>query len=226
MPIAAVTGLRKRLKEAGFDIVLFEAYPIGVKDLVPIVRKARDAGAEVLAGGGYTDDAILLAKAALSLKWTPKAIWHMADFGYPDFRKALGKNAAWHCGDTEWLPDAGWLGNKEFVKAYKKEYGRDPEWLAASGYGGCQILEEAVKRAGSIEDKKAVRDKMFGIERDTVFAHYKVNPLGHADAGLQIGATRMGLQYQVEKGELVSQVIYPPDIATGNFAHPFRWETL
>ncbi len=226
MPIAAVTGLRKRLKEAGFDIVLFEAYPIGIRDLVPVVRKARAAGAEVLAGGGYTEDGILMAKGALSLKWSPKAFWHMADFGYPDFRKALGKNAAWHCGDTEWLPDADWPGNKEFVKAYKKEYGRDPEWLAAAGYGGAQILEEAVKRAGSIEDKKAIRDAMFKIERDTVFAHFKVNPLGHPDAGLQIGATRMGLQYQLEKGELVTKVIYPPDIATGKFVHPFHWEKL
>jgi len=225
MPIAAATGVRKRLTDAGLNLVLYEAYPVGMKDMVSLVRKARDSGAEVLAGGGYTDDGILMAKAALSLKWAPKAIWHMADFGYPDFRNALGKNAAWHCGDTEWLPTANWPGNKQFVEAFRKEYGKEPEWLAAAGYGGCQILEETVKRAGSVEDRKAIRDAMFSIERDTVFAHYKVRPLDSPDAGLQVGATRIGMQYQVEDGELVNKVIYPKDISTGKFVHPFRWES-
>lgn len=224
MPIAAATGTRKRLQDAGFKLVMYEAYPIGIKDMVPIVRKARDAGAEVLAGGGYTEDGILMAKAALSLRWAPKVIWHMADFGYPDFKNAMGMNSAWHCGDTEWLPTANWPGNKEFVQAFKKEYGKEPEWLAAAGYGGCQILEEAVRRVGSVENRKAIRDIMFSLERDTVFAHYKVSPLGSPDAGLQIGATRIGTQYHVENGELVSKVIYPKKIATGKFVHPFRWE--
>jgi branched-chain amino acid transport system substrate-binding protein len=226
MPIAAATGVRKRLLDAGLELVLYEAYPVGIKDMVSPVRKARDSGAEVLAGGGYTDDGILMAKAALSLKWAPKAIWHMSDFGYPDFKKALGKNAAWHCGDTEWLPTANWPGNKPFVEAFRSEYGKEPEWLAAAGYGGCQILEEAVKRAGSVEDRMAIRDVMFSLERDTVFAHYKVAPLNSPDAGLQIGAARVGMQYQLENGELVNKVIYPNDIATGKFVYPFKWESV
>jgi branched-chain amino acid transport system substrate-binding protein len=225
MPIAAATGVRKRLSDAGLELVLYEAYPVGMKDMVSLVRKARDSGAEVLAGGGYTDDAILMAKAALSLKWAPKAIWHMADFGYPDFGKAMGKNAAWQCGDTEWLAFANWPGNKQFVEAFRKEFSKEPEWLAAAGYGGCQILEEAVKRTGSIENRTGIRDVMFSVERDTVFAHYKVEPLSSRDAGLQIGATRIGLQYQIEKGEVSTKVIYPANIATGKFEYPFRWES-
>jgi branched-chain amino acid transport system substrate-binding protein len=226
MPIAAATGVRKRLLDAGLELVLYEAYPVGIKDMVSLVRKARDSGAEVLAGGGYTDDGILMAKAALSLNWAPKAIWHMSDFGYPDFKKALGKNAAWHCGDTEWLPTANWPGNRPFVEAFRSEYGKEPEWLAAAGYGGCQILEEAVKRAGSVEDRTAIRDVMFSLERDTVFAHYKVAPLNSPDAGLQTGAARVGMQYQLENGELVNRVIYPNDIATGKFVYPFKWESV
>ena len=36
---------------------------------------------------------------------------------------------------------------------------------------GGQILEEAVKRTGSIENRAGIRDIMFSLERDTVFAH-------------------------------------------------------
>ena len=226
MPIAAATSLRKRLTHSGFNLVLVEAYPTGIKDMVSLVRKARDAGAEVLAGGGYMDDGILMAKAALSLKWAPKAIWHMSDFGYPDFKAALGKNAAWHCGDTEWRPTAEWRGNKQFVEAFRKEYGKEPEWLAAAGYGACQVLEEAVKRVGSIEDRAAIRDQMFSIQRDTVFGHYKVSPLGSADGGLQVGATRIGMQYQLYNGEVVGRVIFPKDVADGTFVQPFKWEAI
>jgi branched-chain amino acid transport system substrate-binding protein len=224
MPIAAAGGVRKRLQDAGIEVVLYEAYPVGMKDMVSLVRKARDSGAEVLAGGGYTDDAILLAKATRSLKWEPKAIWHMADFGYPDFINALGRSAAWQCGDTEWLSTANRQGNAQFVEAFRSEYSKEPEWLAAAGYGGCQILEEAVKRAGSIENRAAIRDVMFSVERDTVFGHYKVAPLGSSDAGLQVGATRIGTQYQIENDAIVKKVIYPKEVATGSFAHPFRWE--
>lgn len=224
MPIAAATGVRKRLLDTGLNVVLYEAYPVGMKDMVSLVRKARDSGAEVLAGGGYVDDAILMAKAALSLNWAPKAIWHMADFGYPDFKAALGRNAAWHCGDTEWLPTANWPGNKQFVEAFRKEYNKEPEWLAAAGYGACQILEEGVKRAGSVEDRKGIRDIMFSLERDTVFGRYKVGGLGTPDAGLQVGATRTGMQYQLNNGELVNRVIYPKSVADAAFAYPFKWE--
>jgi branched-chain amino acid transport system substrate-binding protein len=224
MPIAAATGVKKRILDAGLDLVLYEAYPIGMKDMVPLVRKARTAGAEVLAGGGYTDDSILMAKAALSLKWAPKAIWHMADFGYPDFKAALGDNSAWQCGDTEWLPTANWRGNKKFVESFRAEYNKEPEWLAAAGYAGCQILEEAVKRVASVADRKAIRDIVFSLDRETVFAKYKVEPLGSPDAGLQIAATRTGIQYQMKNGQLVGEVIYPTNIATAQFVYPFRWE--
>jgi branched-chain amino acid transport system substrate-binding protein len=224
MPIAAATGVKKRIQDAGLELVLYEAFPIGMKDMVPLVRKARSAGAEVLAGGGYTDDSILMAKAALSLKWAPKAIWHMADFNYPDFKAALGENAARQCGDTEWLPTADLRGNKKFVAAFRAEYSKEPEWLAAAGYASCQILEEAVKRTGSIENRKGIRDAMFSIERDTVYAKYKVEPLGSPDAGLQTGATRMGLQYQIKNGQPVAEVIYPAANATAQFVHPFHWE--
>jgi branched-chain amino acid transport system substrate-binding protein len=226
MPIAAATGVKKRIQDAGLELVLYEAFPIGVTDMVPLVRKARAAGAEVLAGGGYTNDSILMAKAALSLKWAPKAIWHMADFGYPDFKTALGDNSAWQCGDTEWQPTANWRGNKKFVEAFRAEYKKEPEWLAASGYASCQILEEAVKKVGSVSNRAAIRDVIFSLERETVFAKYKVNPLTSPDAGLQIGASRLGMQYQMKGGQLVGEVIYPKNVATAKFAYPFHWQKL
>ena len=226
MPIAAAEGVRKRILAAGLDLVLDEAYPIGIQDMVPLVRKARDAGAEVLCGGGYSADSILIAKAALSLKWAPKAIWYMSALGHVDFNQALGKNAAWHCSDTEWLPTANWPGNKKFVDAFAKEYNKAPDWLAAAGYGGCQILEEAVKRAGSVENRSAIRDVMFSLDRATVFGRFRVNPLGHADSGLQVGGTRLALQNQIKNGKVAPEVIYPSNIATAKFKHPFKWEAM
>ncbi len=228
MPIAAIDGLTARMTASGFDVVMSDAYPIGIRDLVPVVRKARDSGAEILAGGGYTEDGILMAKAAISLKWAPKVLWQMTDFSYPDFRNALGPNAAWQCGDVDWLPTASWPGAQTFVKSYKAEFGRNPEWLAAPAYASCQLLEEAVKRVGSVapEARPRIRDLLFAMQRETVFGVYKVQPFGHPDAGLQVGATRMGTQYQLVNGDPVLRVIYPKQVATGAFMHPLRWEKI
>jgi branched-chain amino acid transport system substrate-binding protein len=90
------------------------------------------------------------------------------------------------------------------VESYKKEFpGADLSPRSAAGYGGCQILLEAVKRAGSLQSEK-VRDVILKMDLHTVFGAFKVDR-----EGFQI-AQKM-LMFQWQDGKKV--IVWPEELA-------------
>jgi len=220
-PRAAAEGVKERAKKYGLDIVLYEAYPKTLTDWIPIVTKAKDRKAEVLAGGGYLPDSIGIVKAAKAINYVPKIISLVVGVALPDFKDSLGNDALGITGDADWEPFVKYPGAKEYNDAYKKKYGGDAEYHSAGAYGGAQILEEAIKRVGNVKDKEAIRDVMYSLDTLTIFNGYKVAPLDSPDSGLQMAAKRLLLQWQNVGGELKKVAIYPPEAATGKFVYPF-----
>jgi len=221
-PRAAAEGVKERAEKYGLDIVLYEAYPKTLTDWIPIVSKAKDRKADVLAGGGYLPDSIGIVKAAKSINYIPHAISIVVGVALPDFKDSLGDDVLNVTGDADWEPGVEYPGAKEFTEAYQKRNGRLPEYHAAGGYGGAQVLEEAIKRVGNIKDRKAIRDMMYQLDTVTIFNKYKVMPLDSPDSGLQTAALRLLLQWQKVEGQLKKVVIYPPEAATGKFIYPFK----
>jgi branched-chain amino acid transport system substrate-binding protein len=89
-------------------------------------------------------------------------------------------------------------GAREFVGAHHREYpGADLSYQTAAGYAGCQVLMEAVKRAGSLDPEK-IRDAILTLDFNTVFGPFKVD----AD-GLQIAHKMLTFQWQDGKKVLV-----------------------
>ncbi|HEY8486479.1 MAG TPA: amino acid ABC transporter substrate-binding protein [Limnochordales bacterium] len=220
-PRDAVRALRQRFTRAGLEIVLDQAYPAQTTDWTPIIQQVQRSGATVLVGGGYLPDAVGIMRALRSLRFSPNIVSLLVGVALPDFEGTLGRDALYATGDADWVPWAGFPGNRQFVEAYREKWGRDPEYHAAGGYAGGQILEEAVKRVGRL-DLEAIRDVMFSLDTATVFGRYKVQPLDSPDSGLQVAADRVMLQVQEQGGRLVKPVVYPPDAATASWVYPFR----
>lgn len=219
-PRASAKALKKRALEHDLEVVLYEAYPKGITDWTPVVSKAQAAGADVLAGGGYLPDAIGITKACKSLKYAPHIISLLVGVALPDFEGSLGEDALYITGDSEWLAAlATWPGAQEYVKTYKAAYPEmTPEYHSAGGFAGAQILEESVKRAGTLEDREAIRDEMYALETTTIYSKYGVEPLDSPDSGLQRRAVRFLIQVQED---LKKQVIYPYEAATAKLVYPF-----
>jgi len=124
--------------------------------------------------------------------------------GQPEFYRQLGRSAEFVYGPSQWEPDfvtlrAGGLipiarqypGAQEFVEAHHRAYpGADLSYQTAAGYAGCQVLVEAVKRAGSLDQGK-VRDAILTLDFNTVFGAFKVDP-----DGLQIAHKMVTVQWQ------------------------------
>jgi ABC-type branched-subunit amino acid transport system substrate-binding protein len=120
------------------------------------------------------------------------------------FYEVLGRDAEFVYMATHWLPElvevrAGGLipiarqypGAREFVESYKKEFpGATP---SAPSYGACQILVEAVKRAGSLDGVK-VREAISKMDHNTVFGRFRVDrgPDRAQDAAVPVAGRQEG----------------------------------
>ena len=95
-------------------------------------------------------------------------------------------------------------GAREFVESYKKEFpGADLSFLSAGGYGGCQILVEAIRRAGSLNSEK-LRDAILKMSHNTVYGEFQVDW-----DGVQIGHKM--LLVQLQDGKRV--IVWPEELA-------------
>jgi branched-chain amino acid transport system substrate-binding protein len=100
---------------------------------------------------------------------------------------------------------------REFVEAYRREFpGADSSYHSAAGYGGCQILVETVRRAGSLDGEK-IRDAIAKMDRNTVFGAFRVD-----QSGVQV-AHKM-LLFQWQDGKKV--IVWPEELAPGKPRFP------
>ena len=70
--------------------------------------------------------------------------------------KAVGQNAVGAQNTSHWSKDLDFPGNKTFVEAFKKEYGRLPSLYAVQGFDTASLILSAMKKA-SIKDTDAFR---------------------------------------------------------------------
>lgn len=231
-PIGATRPLVAKAKEMGMEVVLDEAYPKETPDWEPIMSKARSYKPDLILGGGYLPDSIGLMKAAKAVQATPKLFGFLVGPAIADFTKSLKSDGLYVTGETFWEPFTKTAGNQEFYQAYLKEYKGEPSYHAAAGFAAGQILERAIKEVGSIEDKKALRDKLYSMKTTTLFGEYEVNPLGHPDSGWQIGKATNLIQWQKAEGKkllpnqvaiegMVKQIVYPKAASTADIIYPF-----
>ena len=216
-PQATAQGGAELAKRKGLQVVFAEAYPKGTNDFRALLGRVRAANADVLAAATYFDDAVAISRQLKDLNVSLKMFGVTIGGGLPKFYEVLGLTAEFVYVPSPWEPElvtlrAGGLipvarqypGAKEFVEAHRKEFPRaDLSYHDAMGYSGCQILVEAVKRAGSLDGGK-IREAILKMDLHTVFGAFKVDR-----DGLQI-AHKM-LLFQWQDGKKI--IVWPEELA-------------
>jgi branched-chain amino acid transport system substrate-binding protein len=216
-PKASAQGAVDLAKSKGLQVVLAEAYPKGTTDFMALLRKVAAAKPDVVAAATYFDDSVAIPRALKALDINPKTVGVTVGGDLPKFYEVLGQDAEFVYGASQWLPElvtlrAGGLipiarqypGAAEFVEAHKKDFpGAGLSYHTVSGYGGCQIFVEAVKRAGSL-DAGRVRDVILKLDTHTAFGAFKVD-----EGGFQT-AHKMVL-FQWQDGKKV--IVWPEELA-------------
>ncbi len=223
-PHAVVKGVSELAKKRGLQVVFAEAYPRGTTDFSAILTRVRATTPDAFGAVTYFDDAVAVTRQMKELNLNPKMYAATIGVGQPEFYKQLGRTAEFVYGPSQWEPEfvtirAGGLipiarqypGAREFVEAHHREYpGADLSYQTAAGYAGCQVLTEAVKRAGSL-DKEKIRDAILKLDFNTVFGAFRVD----AD-GLQIAHKMVTVQWQ--EGKRV--IVWPEELAPGKPRFP------
>jgi branched-chain amino acid transport system substrate-binding protein len=221
---AAAQGTVELAKRKGLEVVLVEAYPKGITDFAAILGRVRSANPDVLAAATYFDDAVAITRQLKKLDLNPKMFAVTVGAALLKFYEVLGRDAEFVYGVAQWEPElvtlrAGGLipiarhypGAREFVEEYRKEFrGADFSYHAAGGYGGCQILVEAIKRAGPLDGEK-IRNAILNMDLNTVYGGFKVD-----EGGFQIAHKMVTFQWQDGK----KVIIWPAELAPGKPRFP------
>ncbi|HEX6007041.1 MAG TPA: amino acid ABC transporter substrate-binding protein [Burkholderiales bacterium] len=216
-PKAIALGTVELAKKRGIKAVVLEAYPRQTTDFAPLLAKLKAANPDVVAAATYFNDAVAITRQMKAAGVNPKM--HAVTVGgdVPKFYETLGRDAEFVYGASQWLPElvtlrAGGLipiarqypGAREFTEDYGKAFpGAGLSYHTAQGYAACQILLDAVKRAGSL-DRDRIRNAILGFEGNTAYGAFKVD----AD-GFQIAHKMVMFQWQDGK----KVIVWPEELA-------------
>ena len=210
-----VQGAIELAKKKGLQVVFADPYPPETTDFAAILTRVRGVNPDLLAVvGTVLEVGVAITRQMKALNVNPRMVGMTPGVSSPRFYEVLGRDAEFVYFAATWLPElveirAGGLipiarqypGAREFVGSSKQEFpGAD---VSSNGYGACQILVEAVRRAGSLDGVK-VREAISKLDHNTVFGRFRVDR-----DGVQIGHKHVVFQWQDGKKVLV----WPEELA-------------
>lgn len=204
-------GWKKFAKDAGFNIVLDEAYPQTSADLTSVVLKMKEAKPDVVIFSSYASDAILLQKTMASQRADTLAyLGSSSGHSLPSFVQSVGDQANYFFDLTEWSPDLSVQATQDLSKRFKAAYGTELNGGGAFWYASAWVMADALQRAGSVDHEK-IRDAFTKTHITSGPAMViPWSPLEFDDQG-QMQHTRMlVVQYQ----DKVRKTVYPDDVAS------------
>lgn len=210
-PQDVANGVRAKSKELGLRVVFDQAYSKGTTDFASMIVKMKSLKPDVVIGGSYLPDSTGFMRQASEYRLPAKIFAFAVGPGLPDFGKNLGPIANGVMGNSQWEPSLNIPGAKEFAARFKAKYNEEPGYHAAGGYGTGQVLEAAVKKAGSL-DKNKLRAALLSLDTTTIFGRYRVDKTGK-----QVG--KPGYTIQWIDGE--RYVVLPDNVAQRKPVYPF-----
>ena len=200
-------GVRNAAKKAGAEVVLDEAYPLGITDVTPLISKLRNSDAQLVFPISYLNDSLLIIRVMRQQKLTVPVVGGAAGYVIPDFAKALGANAQ---GVLSIAP-ANYDQKPEYTDRYRKRFGTFMPHEALEHAVCLGVLAQALQIAAS-DKPEDVTKAMRGTRFDNGWASVMSGGGVQFDAsGLNTLAQPVMVQWQ--NNELVT--VWPKELAKG-----------
>jgi branched-chain amino acid transport system substrate-binding protein len=168
----------------GMKVVLYRKYKNGATNLAAEVQAAKEANPDIVLNSGHLQEAIAINKAAKEQKLNAKIFAYSVGPSTPDFINALGKDADYVYGGSQWTPQvkytpAFYLSVSDYVAAYRTKYPGvgDPDYHVAMSTAACLALQRAIEIANSLDPKK-VRDALAALDVMTFAGQLKFDSRG------------------------------------------------
>jgi branched-chain amino acid transport system substrate-binding protein len=205
-------GLRAAAKEAGIQLVMDDAYPLGITDVTPLISKLRGSDAQMVFPVSYLNDSLLIIRTMAQQQIGLPAVGGAAGYVIPDFVKGLGELSD----GVLSISPANYDSTPELTGRFRSRFGYFMVHEALEHATCLGVLAEALETAGKA-DTAVLREV---LHRDTFTRGWSVamTPSGvkFDQTGLNVNASPLMVQWQ--KGELAT--VWPKQLAKA----PARWK--
>jgi branched-chain amino acid transport system substrate-binding protein len=156
--IAQSRGLRRAAKDANIEVVMDEAYPLGITDATPLIDKLRISGAQVVFPASYLNDSLFIVRTMRQQRLAISVIGGSAGYVIPDFEKGLGESAE----DVFSISPTNYDLALALTDKFRKRFGYFMVQEAIGHAVALDVLVLAIERAKSAKPK-AVTEALHGV---------------------------------------------------------------
>ena len=209
-------GAADYAKEKGLNVVYAGKYPKDAKDLSTILLEAKSKNPDILLGGTYFNDGLLITKQMKEQNFNVKLIGLSVGPQLPAFVENLGKDAEYVTGCEWWTPYAPWKDDffgtsLNYSKMMEKRFGYTPSYHPTSASVAGLVLQMAIEKAGTLDVDK-VTETLRSMKVQTIWG-----PMAWNKAGQNVEIHSAAIQ--VLKGKM--EVVYPFEGKTADVVYPF-----
>ncbi len=213
--------IRDGLAAKGIDVPVFEKFVPGkTTDFVPMLSKAKNAGAELIVSAGFTGDNVNMVRQLQSHKIDVGGflVLYGASLRVPTFKLGDAVNYTFHT--AIWDPKNGLTTpgsekmSEAFAKGFQKNYGRAPGGLEQHGYSTGRAILLAIQKtldAGQDLTPENVRNQLAALDVPLPLERLKFDengdPLYYQQSIMQIQGSK-------------EVIVWPADRATGKVVFP------
>jgi branched-chain amino acid transport system substrate-binding protein len=202
---AQANGLRAGAKAANVELVMDDAYPLGITDTTPLINKLRASGAQAVFPVSYLNDSLLIIRTMRQQRVTIPAIGGAAGYVIPDFEKGLGEFAE----NVLSIAPANYDLAPELTERFRKRFGYFMVHEALEHAVCLEVLVQAIKKA-----KSAKAEEVAAALRGARFAGGWINGMtGGAVQFDQTGLNVLSVPLMVQWRGKDIVTVWPKEIA-------------
>jgi branched-chain amino acid transport system substrate-binding protein len=201
-----------QLSVAGIDVAMYKSYPLGAKDLSPLLKQVKAADVDAFLAFTYPPETFLITQQAKAIEFNPKLFYCSIGTAFAAYRDAMGpKMVEGVMGTGAWNPKVPYPGAKEFWDRMVQFAGAGKvDWYGnAFAYSSVQILEQAIEKVGSL-DRKKIRDLIAKETFNTVIGPVRFENQINVQSPGEVGQWQNGaFEIVAAKEKRTAQPIYP-----------------
>jgi branched-chain amino acid transport system substrate-binding protein len=226
-----LTGARENAKKFDLRIVYDKSYPPSTVDFSPIVRAIQATSPDIVLLASYPPDSVGMVRAATEIGLKTQLFGGaMVGMQYASLITQLSEKLNRVVNYHFFVPSEkmSFSGIEEFLKKYQsqaKDAGVDPLgfYQPPFAYAAMQVLEQAVKATGGLDDDK-LADHVHKNAFSTIVGEVRFN-----EQGEWATARPIMVQFQNIQGSGLEQymtgrkqvIVYPPQYKDGTLEQPF-----
>jgi branched-chain amino acid transport system substrate-binding protein len=200
----------QEFKKRGIKIVAAKSFPLGIKDLSPLLKEAKASNADAFCGFLYPDGAFLATGQAMEIGYNPKAFYMTVGPCLSQFRDAFGaKGIDGVMGAGAWNVKTS-PGAKKFHDDYVKRWGFEPEgWGTLMYYSSLQFFGQAIEAAGTLDNTK-IKDVMASKTFETAMGPMSFKGQYNTNQPGEVGQWQNGSWEVIDVGvKRTAKPVYP-----------------